>query len=682
MSSKLILYFIKEINGGYYSSIRFCNKIYEIEDQSWTIDIDKKIFNEIKEKIIIELDIIPANILKKELKYKINIFYGINKAYLFLDDINELLIEYNYIDNQKIFYKNTELKEYDENGLVKRLILINCPTFVKLENKQISFPGVVEDYENYKSFEIIDCDFKSKVFGIKPIICEEKFNIIKNMRKQKYNLENFFNDIKSMIRKNIIDKNEYKKCFSNYNIEEYEINFSQKKDVLKNEFNSNEDYYLMFLYWFWYSIKSSFLNDSYKCNLSVKDIFDNIIEFYNLYLNDKELLVYQKILLFYSHSAFFLSKNNIKEYKATKIKYINRKNILNDSVYKLSFDFLNEFILKLNTKSYLFFPLLMLDSGNYRLNNKKEYIYGFNRESCDVIKSHLNELLPDVFFEYSEKGNLVKEESSFNYKGFRVIFLNRLVIFKNFKKDPFKDTYKNDNEKKIFKHYGMLASKTIMHESFGHNKIIFDKKDKIVSPSRFYNKQKKLVKIVPALSYKKNKANNEYLKSLNEKLTCDSDKFFEYFFGKYDDNKLIIDLIFQIDYIGNLLDNVDYFVKEDLDELKKYIINKYKISNYNDIKYDDKNLTFEQENIKMEEIISDKENKIKKEIKNKEEDKIEIKEENEKNIFTYKKDDIIFLEEDCDQSEGNIDENQNSEEEEEEKKEIDSLPFFIALHKA
>ena len=186
--------------------------------------------------------------------------------------------------------------------------------------------------------------------------------------------------------------------------------------------------------------------------------------------------------------------------------------------------------------------------------------------------------------------------------------------------------------------------------------------------------------MVPALSYKKNKANIEYSKSLNEKLTCESDKFFEYFFGKYDDNKLIIDLIFQIDYIGNLLDNVDYFVKEDLDELKKYIINKYKISNYNDTKYDDKNLTFEQENIKMEEIISDKENRLKKEIKNKEEDKIEIKEENEKNIFTYKKDDIIFLEEDYDQFEGNSDENQNSEEEEE-KKEIDSLPFFIALKK-
>ena len=49
----------------------------------------------------------------------------------------------------------------------------------------------------------------------------------------------------------------------------------------------------------------------------------------------------------------------------------------------------------------------------------------------------------------------------------------------------------------------MLASKTIMYESFRHNKIIFDKKDKIISPSRFYNKQKKLVKMVPALSYKK-----------------------------------------------------------------------------------------------------------------------------------------------------------------------------------
>ena len=36
----------------------------------------------------------------------------------------------------------------------------------------------------------------------------------------------------------------------------------------------------------------------------------------------------------------------------------------------------------------------------------------------------------------------------------------------------------------------MLASKTLMHESFGHNKILFSKKDRLVSPLRFYNKKK------------------------------------------------------------------------------------------------------------------------------------------------------------------------------------------------
>ena len=117
--------------------------------------------------------------------------------------------------------------------------------------------------------------------------------------------------------------------------------------------------------------------------------------------------------------------------------------------------------------------------------------------------------------------------------------------------------------------------------------------------------------MIPISWYQKNDTNIEYFNSLNEKLSGESGKFFEYFFGKYCGNRLIIDLIFKIDYIGNLLDNVEYFVKEDLHELQKYIIYKYKITNYKDIKYDDNNLSFEDEIKKMEEIISihEKENK-------------------------------------------------------------------------
>ena len=219
----------------------------------------------------------------------------------------------------------------------------------------------------------------------------------------------------------------------------------------------------------------------------------------------------------------------------------------------------------------------------------------------------------------------------------------------------------------------MLSSKTIMHESFCHNKILFGKKERVISPSQFYNRKKKLVLMIPVSSYQKTEGQIEYYRSLNGKLSGESGKFFEYFFGKYIDNRLIIDLIFKIDYIGNLLDNVKYFVKEDLQELQKYIINKYKITNYKDIKYDDNNLSFEDEIKKMEEIIANKEKRNKDEKDKEKESKKDNGNVNENaiNIFESKKDTIFFE----DEEEINT---------QEEKKEIDSdsLPFFMALHKA
>ena len=348
-----------------------------------------------------------------------------------------------------------------------------------------------------------------------------------------------------------------------------------------------------------------------------------------------------------------------------------------NSIYKFSLDFLKEFISKLNENSYLFFPLLILDCGTYYYNVDNKPIYGFNRESCSVIKEHLNELIPDIFFEYSEEGKSGEEESGFNYKGFKMVFINRHFTFKNLKKDPIKDEYKNEDEKRLFKHYGMLASKTLMHESFGHNKRIFNKKERIISPLRFFNRNKRFVKMVPLLFNLKhvdiNNKKIEYFKSLNKKLTGESGKFFEYFFGKYN-NMLIIDLIYQIDYIGNLLDNIDYFVKDNLEDLQRYIINKYKITNNKSIKYNDKNLSFEEENKIMEELID---NHIKKNIieMKKEQKKDEENNEINEKVIEPKKDIVSF--------EGEYYENDEefNESKELEENEDDSLPFFKSLHK-
>ena len=677
-NSKLIIYFIKEKGKNrYYDSFNFLDKTYKIQKKDLIIDIEDKYFNIEKEKRIFDIKIFPAEPLSAIINYKINIFYGINKAYFFLNVDNYYLIEYNYIENQKIFYKDIELKNYDGNGLVKRLVLINCPNILNISDITLTFfnKTILKNNKNFNSFEITDCDYSNSFFGIRPIKIEEKFNLINNMKEQKQNLENLYASLKVMIEKNIKDKNEYINLFKNYDIKEYILNFSQKKIILEEEFKSNEDYYLMFLYWIWYTIKNSYLREKYKCKISIFDLFNAVNKIYNEYLNDKDLLVYEKIILLYSQVSFLLEKNDIEGYKSAKLRVIKRKDFKDNSIYKLSFDFLKEFISKLNEKSYLFLPLLMIDCGNYYYNEDNECIYGFNRESCEVVKNHLNELIPNIFFEYSEKIDETKEESGFNYKGFRIIFLNRCAIYKDSEKDPVIDTYKNDDEKKLFKHFGVLASKTLMHESFCHNKILFDKKHRIVSPSKFYNTEKKLVKMVSVSFHAKNEINTkniEYFKSLNERKTGESGKFFEYFFGKYE-NMLIIDLIFKIKYIGNLLDYVDYFVKENIDELKKYIINKYEIMKYETVKYEDNsNLSLEDENKKMEKFISELKEKNK--IINKEEKIEEKKDENNEKIFESKKN-IIFLEES--QKNDEIDEQKNIEEKEEEE---DSLPFFKVLH--
>ena len=105
-NSKLIIYFIKRIKRkSYYSSIQILGEKYKIGNKDLIIEIEDKYFNDWKEKIIIELQINPLDILSEPLKYKMNIFYGINTAYCFLTEETNLLIEYNFIDAQQIFIK-------------------------------------------------------------------------------------------------------------------------------------------------------------------------------------------------------------------------------------------------------------------------------------------------------------------------------------------------------------------------------------------------------------------------------------------------------------------------------------------------------------------------------------------------------------------------------------------------
>ena len=54
-------------------------------------------------------------------------------------------------------------------------------------------------------------------------------------------------------------------------------------------------------------------------------------------------------------------------------------------------------------------------------------------ETCEKLKSHLRELLPDIFFIYEKKVELLNKEGGFNYKGCGIMFINRGLALKNLK---------------------------------------------------------------------------------------------------------------------------------------------------------------------------------------------------------------------------------------------------------
>ena len=598
INSSLTLNFIvgKEI---YFQHIRIFGKTQEIKNAQLLIDIEEQ-FKYSKAKKIIDLELIHGSPIDKGIKFKMNIFYGINYAYCFLSEEEKILVEYNFIEYENILYENKELNQYDGNGLVKRIVLINAPTKIYINENLVLFLSVVYNSikKGYNSFEICECNYAKNDFAFRVIKEEQKFISFKKVKEQEKDLNLFQSELKNLINKKWKIKSEYSQILSKYKINNYEINFCQPKSILKEEFKDKNDYYIMYLYYIWYSLKTTIINESFS--ISIVDLVDEITSIYKIYLEDDNLFIYEKVLLFCSNVNFFIRKNNIEKYKSANLKYvIKRKDIKEKSVYWLSFKFLKTFISNLNNKSYLFFPFLMLDCGTY--SRKEELIYGYNRESCDIIQSHLEELLPEVFFEYDEEGTPYFKENGFNYKGFNVVFLNRKILFKNFHRNTIDSIYEDEVEEKIFKHYSVRVSKTIIHESFAHIKFIYDTGIGNASPVKFFNRNKVKVKLITYYSKENNNDKVEYLKVLENDLGGESGKFLEYFFGTFEGG-LIIDLIYEINHLEKLYDNVGYFLKDNLTELQKYIINKYKIYDYN-LKYRESDISFEEENKLMEEII-------------------------------------------------------------------------------
>ena len=642
--SKLILFFIGNKKNTIFKCFKILEKTYDFETNE--ITIPNSIFNPWKEKKIIDFQLILKEDEKEDepTSFQFYIYFGINKVYCFINQISEVTFDICCLDKKvRVYNRKTELTEFNnlENDTRSRIVLINAPSTLKINSTKRLYSYIPLNFSESNSVLISFFDSDFQTYSVKAITSDEiseEFIIVNFLRENKGVLWDFYHKLTNLIETNEEDVEIYMNLLAETEIKRIKDNFSRRKDILAKVFNDNELYDLFYIYILWFICDVKYFPEKgEECNIPIDIIYKYINEFYEKYKRDKDLLNYQRILLFYSNSIYFIRIGDVEKYKKTELEYINVKNVHKNSVFGFSFKFLEEFIDNLNSKSELFYPLLLLDNGLFYHNDKSSY--GFDFESCDNVKRYLRDLIPDVFFTY--KIDTLNEEKGFNYKGMKTIFLNKLMVLNNYEGNP----QNEDLNTKIVKHYAMRTSKLFMHECFGHNKFLYQQKTGIDPPRHFFNKNKRLITMIPRTDKNKKYSDEDYFFVEQRNYEGENGNFLEYFFGFYED-ELVIDLLYSISDIGKLIDNVQYFTSETLDVLKNYIINKYILS-IKKIDFHEKDSTnLEQDIIEMDQILENKninqiekiqpikERKLTKQIKD-QHSKLLFFEVNEKEIKNY-----------------------------------------------
>ena len=216
-------------------------------------------------------------------------------------------------------------------------------------------------------------------------------------------------------------------------------------------------------------------------------------------------------------------------------------------------------------------------------------------QTSDNLKNYLKDLTPEIFFEIEEDTKILDLENGFNFKGFGLIFLNKKSLLNKYENDPTSYEYNGIEEEKRNKSYALKVAKALIHESFAKNKYIFNSPQHRDSSLNFFDNKNTLVNFVPQFS----KLNEELFDKGTKSNKGENGKFLELFFGKFR-NKLVIELLLEIDDVIKLYDSIYYFVKENLEEIKKYTIMKYSLKEKGIIYKDNSNLNLDEENKNLE----------------------------------------------------------------------------------
>ena len=570
-----------------------------------------------------------------------NLYYGENIAYCFLNKQGfnfELLFLFPDTQNLSIKWGNDNISKCDdfETQERKRFLLINFPLdVISINNKYFNLKEKIPKNSKTNSFQYSFYEIETELAPLKEISLnkeiisiEEKLNTYKDKLKKFYcDLKEFYSsDISKYahIEKFVFLLNNYK-CLDSFSIDfiNYDTNY------LKKTFTKNEDiecFYYKGLYEF---IK----NKKYKICKNRK-YFKKALSYIESYketlIKKDELSIYHKILILKNFFFVFQLAKGIEGFKNINFNYYILEKSKADSVFKLTINFIKSFINKLNIKSKLFFPILQINSGIGVYNN--QYVYTFNMMNLEMIKNHLNDIIPEILFFYSKKDN--NEAYTNPLDG--CITINKKNVFPKDNIDNFQNSLNQENLLKG-KDNSIKLFRILFHEMIGHKKFYYKNLSGKISPLKSNTRKNKKITLV--YRYKdENNENSWKILPYSRPFKGDHGNYLEACLGKIED-EFTIHLFKKTSNLGKLLDNVDFFVDQDLEKLKEYIKYKYLISS-NNIKEEEKeDLTIEQEisfyknSNKIKNVLLNKKRMIKKE------------DENEKKIFKKKKQSEIKFQE-------------------------------------
>ena len=602
--------------------LSFQNERYNIESDTIKIDIPKSLFKYGKDKIKMKITLFEKNSEKKK-DFNFNVYYGNNCAYVNISGLYSKTYEIilKSIENLNISGNDIEFTELDtmNNKDRKRLVLINWDsTYLKINEKEIDLRDITEIncVKVYSSYQISEINYNDNKFIVKPFEEKKEYDfslLIEN--KDKY--KKFVNKLDNL--SNIEDIDEYKKKIielseNNKDLPQYDfIYFNKTTEYLNKIFDNKELDYIgiffdYFTYLFFYGNIDLFLNKR-----TVPICFINNIKLKSEEIKEQpDICMNEKIRAL---NALFLSNGKLEtmeDLNNLNIQiYYNTENSLNQySILGRAINFINNYIIGINSNSVVYENLLYLDGGYGYYN--KEKVYTYDLTNLKMLKLHLKQLIPKIIiFCYAENTEMAFTAPEFNGIVINDYFLAPKFVKKigslkiDYNKPP---TYFKELTEDDMNDIALDIALELIHEIMGHKKNALVEPG-MESPKKIVNKDE-LIELKCVSDFFKDRLNNiidkcEYILT-TKKGKGDSGHFLELSYGKID-NTLITKLLFDMDNKGKLIERPDLFTDKG-EILKKYVSLRTIIKKRN-IKFNLNNdLSIEREIEEMNKLIINSDN--------------------------------------------------------------------------